>query len=225
MARRQWLSTKAWRERQAKPFVVPAVCTSLRLRRGCLWVCWAAVNVLYPCVFFDRDGIVNHPPPNEQRYVRHADDFTLLPGFVESLRLVLERGYKAVIVTNQAGVSRGWMTQEALDEIHAKLERLLKEQGLALDDIIECTSFEESHPNRKPNPGMLLEAAERHHLELSRSWMIGDSEKDVLAGQRAGVDKTVRVKKMPVQTTADFRVDSMQELPALLADRLPPVLH
>ncbi|MCZ7592055.1 MAG: HAD family hydrolase [Kiritimatiellae bacterium] len=182
------------------------------------------VQNLIPCVFFDRDGIVNHPPDDAQRYVLHEDEFELLPGFVESLRLVLERGYKAVIVTNQAGVSRGWMTQEALDEIHAKLERLLKEEGLALDDILECTSFDESHPNRKPNPGMLLEAASRHHLDLSRSWMIGDSEKDVVAGQRAGVAKTVKVRAKPIETDADFRVDSMRDLPELLARELPPVV-
>lgn len=144
---------------------------------------------------------------------------------MESLRLALERGYKAVIVTNQAGVSRGWMTQEALDGIHAKLERLLKEEGLALDGIFECTSFDEAHPNRKPNPGMLLEAAARHHLDLPRSWMIGDSEKDVQAGRRAGVSKTVKVKAKPVQTAADFRVDSMQDLPELLSQKLPAVAH
>lgn len=183
------------------------------------------MDTLHPCVFFDRDGIVNHPPDDSVRYVLNEDGFHLLPGFVESLRLVLARGYKAVIVTNQAGVSRGWMTQEDLDRIHAKLHRLLKEQDLALDGICECTVYDEAHPNRKPNPGMLLDAAQTHKLDLSRSWMIGDSEKDVQAGRRAGVAKTVRVKPLPAQTEADFRVDSMVDLPALLAEELPPVSH
>lgn len=182
-------------------------------------------NVPTPCVFFDRDGIVNHPPDDERRYVLHEDEFELLPGFIESLRVVLERGYKAVIVTNQAGVSRGRMSQADLDRIHAKLHRLMRDQGLTLHDILECTSFDDAHPNRKPNPGMLLEAAARHHLDLSRSWMIGDNEKDVTAGRRAGVQKTVKVRRSPSPTHADFRVDSMIELPALLQAHLPAVAH
>lgn len=180
---------------------------------------------LTPCVFFDRDGIVNYPPDDAQRYVLHEDQFELLPGFVESLRIVLARGYKAVIVTNQAGVSRGRMTQADLDRIHAKLHRLLREQGLALHDIIECTSFDDAHPNRKPNPGMLLDAAARHQLDLARSWMIGDNEKDVTAGKRAGVHRTVKVKRSSAPTHADYRVDSMLDLPALLTDHLPAVPH
>ncbi|HMP75871.1 MAG TPA: HAD family hydrolase [Kiritimatiellia bacterium] len=175
-----------------------------------------------PCVFFDRDGIVNHPPDDERRYVLHEDQFHLLPGFVDALRLVLARGYKAVIVTNQAGVARGRMTQEDLDRIHAKLHRLLAAEGLSLHDIFECTVYDEAHPNRKPNPGMLLDAAAKHHLDLSRSWMIGDNEKDVQAGQRAGVFKTVKVKPQPTHTRADYRVDAMTDLPGLLAQYLPP---
>ncbi|MCO5061007.1 MAG: HAD-IIIA family hydrolase [Kiritimatiellae bacterium] len=183
------------------------------------------MDKLHPCVFFDRDGIVNHPPDDAQRYVLHEDDLRILPGFVASLRLVLSRGYKAVIVTNQAGVSRGRMTQDDLDRIHAKLQRHLAAEKLALNDIYECTSFDDAHPNRKPNPGMLLDAAREHALDLARSWMIGDSEKDIQAGRRAGVAKTVRVKPLPAKTDADFRVDTMDELVDLLAQELPPVSH
>jgi D-glycero-D-manno-heptose 1,7-bisphosphate phosphatase len=176
----------------------------------------------HPCVFFDRDGIVNHPPDDERRYVLNADQFHLLPGFVDALRLVLERGYKAVIVTNQAGVSRGRMSRADLDAIHAKLTRLLQAEGLALHDIYACDSFDDAHPNRKPNPGMLLDAARQHHLDLARSWMIGDSEKDVEAGRRAGVAQTVKVKPLPTTTKADHRLDGMTDLPALLRAHLPP---
>ena len=178
-----------------------------------------------PCVFFDRDGIVNHPPDDVRRYVLHEDDFHLLPGFVDSLRLVLSRGYKAVIVTNQAGVARGRMTQSDLDRIHEKLHRLLAAEGLALHDIYECTIYDDAHPNRKPNPGMLLDAAAKHQLDLARSWMIGDNEKDVLAGRRAGVAKTVKVRPLPTTTEADYRIDAMTDLPRLLADHLPAALH
>lgn len=176
-----------------------------------------------PCVFFDRDGIVNHPPDDERRYVLHEDDFHLLPGFVDALRIVLERGYKAVIVTNQAGVSRGRMSRADLDRIHTKMTRLLQAEGLVLHDILACESFDDAHPHRKPNPGMLLEAARKHHLDLGRSWMIGDSEKDVEAGRRAGVARTIKVKPLPTTTKADHRLDRMVDLPAYLRAQLPPV--
>jgi histidinol-phosphate phosphatase family protein len=176
-----------------------------------------------PCVFFDRDGIVNQPPNEERRYILHEDEFQLLPEFVESLRVVLARGYKAVIVTNQSGVGKGRMTQADLDRIHAKMHALLEEHGLALHDVIECTSSDDAHPNRKPNPGMLLEAAKKHDLDLARSWMIGDQEKDVIAGRRAGVARTVKVKPLPNLSEADYQVPSMRDLPAFLQAHLPPV--
>ncbi|MCS6771934.1 MAG: HAD family hydrolase [Kiritimatiellae bacterium] len=175
-----------------------------------------------PCVFFDRDGIVNHPPDDEKRYVLHEDEFHLLPGFTDALRVVLAKGYKAVIVTNQSGVGRGHMTQADLDRIHSKMHALLAAEGLAVHDVIECTSTDDTHPNRKPNPGMLIEAARKHNLDLSRSWMIGDQEKDVIAGRRAGVAKTVKVKGGRAPTDADYHLQSMNELAKFLAEHLPP---
>lgn len=176
-----------------------------------------------PCVFFDRDGIVNHPPDDTRRYVLREEEFHLLPGFTDALRVVLQKGYKAVIVTNQSGVSKGRMTQADLDRIHAKLHALLEAEGLALHDVIECTSGDDAHPNRKPNPGMLLDAARKHHLDLARSWMIGDQEKDVTAGRRAGVARTVKVKPLPNESAADHQISSMRELAAFLAEHLPPI--
>lgn len=177
----------------------------------------------HPCVFFDRDGIVNHPPDDEKRYVLHEDEFHLLPGFTDALRVVLEKGYKAVIVTNQSGVGKGRMSQADLDRIHAKLHALLAAEGLAVHDVIECTATDDAHPNRKPNPGMLFEAARKHHLDLSRSWMIGDQEKDVIAGRRAGVAKTVKVKPLPNDSAADVQLSSMTELADYLRRHLPVV--
>lgn len=175
----------------------------------------------HPCVFFDRDGIVNHPPSDEQRYVTKAEEFHLLPGFVAALRVALDHGYHAVIVTNQSGISRGRMSHADLERIHEKLKSLLRDEGVDLHDILVCDSADDAHPNRKPNPGMLLEAARKHDLDLARSWMIGDQEKDIEAGRRAGVGHTVKVRQHPAQTHADFRVDSIDQLAELLRARLP----
>lgn len=166
-----------------------------------------------PCVFFDRDGIVNRSPG--PGYVERVEDFHLLPDFVEALRVARDRGYVAVVVTNQKGVGKGVMTQAALDEIHARMERELAAHGLHLLDVIACTATDDAHPNRKPNPGMILEAARKHDLDLSRSWMIGDNEKDVLAGQRAGC-RTILVGQIGKPTVSEFRIPAMPGLPELL---------
>ncbi len=174
---------------------------------------------LKPCVFFDRDGIVNvSPGPG---YVERVEDFHLMPAFVEALRVVLARGYEAVIVTNQRGVGRGLMTQETLDAIHAHLRAELAREGLSLRDIFFCTANDHAHPWRKPNPGMILEAARVRQLDLARSWMIGDSESDVVAGQRAGC-RTVLVKASEASTVADHRLQAMDDLPAFLERVLEP---
>ena len=166
-----------------------------------------------PCVFFDRDGIVNvSPGPG---YVERVEDFHLEPHFFDALRVVCDLGYEAVIVTNQRGVGVGLMTEETLHAIHAVLEEAVAREGLRIKDILYCTADDNTHPNRKPNPGMLIEAAERHELDLSRSWMIGDNEKDVLAGKRAGC-RTILVNDGDASTNADHRVPTMAELAACL---------
>lgn len=174
-----------------------------------------------PCVFFDRDGIVNEPP-TAARYVRSKEEFRLVPEFVDVLRLVLNRGYVAIVVTNQKGVGTGIMSQEAVDEIHRELQDRVRREGLELLDILVCTATNDEDPRRKPNPGMLYEAAERHHLNLARSWMIGDNETDVEAGRRAGCH-TVLVDPADKPTAADFKVHTMRELFQLLEKVLPVI--
>lgn len=162
-----------------------------------------------PCIFFDRDGIVNvSPGPG---YVERVEDFHLIPAFFDALRIALDRGYAAAIVTNQRGVGRGLMTEQTLHDIHNVLRAAIQDAGLSLLDIYYCTANDNAHPDRKPNPGMLLTAAQDHDLDLSRSWMIGDNEKDVIAGRRAGC-RTVFVGDADRETTADHRVVSMPEL-------------
>ena len=172
-----------------------------------------------PAVFFDRDGIVNRSPG--PGYVERWEDFHLLPEFVEALRIVTARGYEPVIVTNQSGVGRGLMTPEALEQIHGNLRAELARHALALRDLLVCTNPDNADPRRKPNPGMLLEAAREHGLDLARSWMIGDSESDIEAGRRAGCH-TLRVAPPAVATAADERVPDMPALVRWLQEHLAP---
>lgn len=163
------------------------------------------------CVFFDRDGIVNQAPPHPG-YIERWSDFHLIPEFVDVAKFVIERGYLIAIATNQRAVSRKIMTQEVLDEIHDNLICLLKkEHGIEFLDIYCCTHERDSCGCRKPRPGMLLQAADDHGIDLSLSWMIGDNETDVNAGIRAGC-KTILVCDEPAETEADITVDNMREL-------------
>ncbi|HBA82728.1 MAG TPA: hypothetical protein DCZ95_01420 [Verrucomicrobia bacterium] len=171
------------------------------------------------CVFFDRDGIVNVPPSDIDRYVLHVDKFIMIDAFVEALRVVHQKGYEAILVTNQKGVGTGRMTAAALQEIHDKMLADLRGHGLELADIYVCTDATDESPDRKPNPGMLHRAARKHGLDLTASWMVGDSEKDAVAGKRAGC-RTVLVSAGHKPTIADHRLTDMKQLPAFLDEHL-----
>ena len=171
-----------------------------------------------PCVFFDRDGIANRSPG--PGYVNHLDDFHILPGFADCVRAAAAKGIPAVVVTNQRGISRGLTPPAQLEAMHAKLRAELAAEGLELLDVLVCTSADDAHPDRKPNPGMLRAAAKRHHLDLSKSWMIGDRESDVKTGQNAGVAVTVLVDDGSAPTAATHRVPDMPACAALLRAQL-----
>jgi D-glycero-D-manno-heptose 1,7-bisphosphate phosphatase len=179
------------------------------------------MNKLRPCVFFDRDGIVNAPPPGGARYIERPEDFHIYPEFLSALRVVSTRGYEAVIVTNQKGVAKGLVKEEALMEMHSHLFTAVLQQGLRLLDIRVSTTADNAHPSRKPNPGMLLGAAEDHGLDLQRSWMIGDHDYDVEAGRRAGC-RTIFVGSHAMPG-ADFCVPDMAALVPFLDAKLERV--
>lgn len=174
---------------------------------------------LRPCVFFDRDGVVNRSP-GEGKYVNRAADFHLLPGFADCVRAAAAKGVPAIVVTNQRGITRGLTPPEQLEAMHRQLRAELARAGLELLDILVCTADDNAHPDRKPNPGMLRTAARHHHLDLAKSWMIGDRESDVQTGRNAGVAVTVRVAPDSESTAATYRVPDMPACAALLRQKL-----
>jgi histidinol-phosphate phosphatase family protein len=162
------------------------------------------------CVFFDRDGIVNQSPG--PGYVERWEDFHLLPEFVDTLRIVTSLGFVSVIISNQRGVALGCMTAETVDDMHRRLQAILQEQhGLSLLDIVYCPHDRDACECRKPKPGMILEAARRHQINLAESWMVGDSPSDAVAGKAAGC-RTILVGEKAVPGSADFTFRDMGEL-------------
>lgn len=153
-------------------------------------------------VFLDRDGTIN-------RYVgflRNIDDFELLEDSAKAIRRINESGYLCIVVTNQPVIARGDVTFDELDEIHNKMETLLGLEGAYLDGIYFCPHHPDSGFEgeikelkidcdcRKPKPGMLLKAAKDFNIDLGSSYMIGDGDNDVKAGEAAGC-RTIKIER------------------------------
>ena len=145
-------------------------------------------------IFLDRDGTIN----KHVGFLNDIDDFELLPGVCEAVRKINASGYLAVVATNQPVIARGELSFSGLNEIHNKMETLLGNEGAYIDGLYFCPH----HPDkgfdgeiselkincecRKPKTGMFINAAEKFNIDLSNSWVVGDSENDVLAGKNAG---------------------------------------
>lgn len=137
-------------------------------------------------VILDRDGVLNKKPPRAQ-YVRSWSEFEWLPGAIEALRLLKRAGYKVIVVTNQAGIARGMMTEAGLLSLHERMQAELNAAGAAVDAIYYCPhGWDEGCACRKPRAGLLLKAQREHHLDLSKTVFIGDDERDSEAGAAAG---------------------------------------
>jgi D-glycero-D-manno-heptose 1,7-bisphosphate phosphatase len=144
-----------------------------------------------PAIFMDRDGTICE----EVGYINHLSRSRLLPHSLEAIRGVNRLGYLAVVATNQSGVARGLFTEDLVRAVHDQLRSRVESGGGRLDALYYCPH----HPRegtppyridcdcRKPRPGMLVRAAREHDIDLSRSWMIGDSLVDLEAGAAAGV--------------------------------------
>jgi len=134
-------------------------------------------------VFLDRDGTIAKDVP----YCSRPEDFILLPGAAEGIRLLNKHGFKVVIITNQSGIARGYFTEEMLSRIHDKMRRDLAKSSAHVDAIYYCPHHPDDHCEcRKPKPKMLLQAASDLNIDLGKSYVIGDKNIDIEMGENAG---------------------------------------
>jgi D-glycero-D-manno-heptose 1,7-bisphosphate phosphatase len=143
-----------------------------------------------PAVFLDRDGTLNV----EKNYLYRPEDFEFIAGTPAAIRRLNLAGFKVFVVTNQSGVARGYFSLEDVERLHRHISDRLAESGTRIDGFYVCPH----HPSegqgsyvgecdcRKGAPGLLLKAAEEHRIDLGRSFMVGDKEADIEAGERAG---------------------------------------
>ena len=158
------------------------------------------------CVFLDRDGTIIE----DVGFIRDPDDVRMTEGSADALRRLMNTGFGLVMVTNQSGIGRGIITRNDYEKVQTRVRQTLKVAGIRLLAEYHCPHLPtEGCSCRKPKPGMLLEAAADHGINLDRSFAVGDRWSDVLAGQNAGCRASFLVSS---ESTRIRLCDSFQTL-------------
>ncbi|MBT3209810.1 MAG: D-glycero-beta-D-manno-heptose 1,7-bisphosphate 7-phosphatase [Bacteroidetes bacterium] len=171
-------------------------------------------------IFIDRDGVLNY----EKSYIKSPEELELFPFSAKAIKKINNSEYLTIVITNQSGIARNLFTEETLFEIHEKLHLELKKANARIDKIYYCPHFPEASENynkkfvrdcdcRKPKSRMLFQAAKDFNIDLSKSFMIGDSERDIIAGKNAGLT-TILVKTgkniQNIKQKPDFILDNLK---------------
>lgn len=153
-------------------------------------------------VFLDRDGVINLSDN-----VPKWEEFRFVPGALDGLKLLHENGYKLIITTNQSGVSRGLYRESDLTGIHENMISVLRDHGVEIDAVYYCPhSPEDKCGCRKPESGMLKQAKNDHNIDFSKSFLVGDQTRDIIAGKSVGC-KTVLVTSSHTKFSDAFYPD------------------
>jgi D-glycero-D-manno-heptose 1,7-bisphosphate phosphatase len=163
---------------------------------------------MFPAIFLDRDGVLIE---NVDQYVRSWDDVVVFPGALAALSRLINKRWKLIVVTNQSVVGRGIISEEAAEQINARLLRVIQQAGGRIDGVYMCVHAPQVACScRKPKPGLVLRAAAEHQIDLSHSLMVGDALSDVEAGQSAGIPVNVLVR-----TGRGHKQEKLQEAKSL----------
>jgi D-glycero-D-manno-heptose 1,7-bisphosphate phosphatase len=169
-------------------------------------------------IFLDRDGVINH----DKNYLHKVDDFEFIKGIFVACRQFNTLDYKIIIVTNQSGISRGYYTEEDYQKLTHWMITQFKEQSVNILDVFHCPHTDNfSCQCRKPKPGMLLKAKSKHSINMKKSWMIGDKERDIAAANAAGIEKTILLRssyEIYKPSNASFTIDSILESIAVIQE-------
>ncbi|HEX6042882.1 MAG TPA: HAD family hydrolase [Pyrinomonadaceae bacterium] len=176
-----------------------------------------------PAVFIDRDGTISE----EVGYVNHPSRFRLFPYSSEAIRILNDNGWLAILVTNQAGVARGYFSEDVVKQVHTQLESALRNESARLDAIYYCAH----HPSvgeppyridcdcRKPKPGLIEQAAKDFDIDMAGSWMAGDRYSDVELARNAGL-RSVFLLSGYGRGEWEFQRHSWQHQPDMVCENL-----
>ena len=163
-------------------------------------------------IFLDRDGVIN----KDTNYLYKIEDFEFINGIFKTCQYLLSIDYKIVVVTNQSGIARGYFSEKDFHNITQWMLSQFTLNGVSILDVLHCPHSPNSNCNcRKPMPGMFIKAKNKYNIDFERSWMIGDSERDIKAANLAGVKNTILFKtgdKVNEKTSnANFILDSIEQ--------------
>lgn len=141
--------------------------------------------MLNRAVFLDRDGVINK---KRDDYVKNVNEFVMLSDSPKAIKLLNDKNYLVIIITNQSSVNRGLLTREELDKIHKVMSQELEKNGAHVDAIYYCPHRpDENCSCRKPKTGMIEKAIQEYSISTRQSWLIGDSESDIMAAKQVGI--------------------------------------
>jgi len=149
-------------------------------------------NKKKPVVFLDRDGVINKDTGHLHKY----KDFKWLPGVFDALKLIKEKNYLIIVISNQSGIGRGLYTENDVKFLHKKINIHLKKKiNFKIDDFYYCPyhpkyglgKYKKKSFDRKPNPGMILKAIKKWNIKKEESFMIGDKKSDYIASKKANI--------------------------------------
>ena len=153
-------------------------------------------------IFLDRDGVINQ---ERKDYVKKLDEFRILDKTSDAINIIKNRGFLVIIITNQSAISRKLLSVETLNKIHEKLQSYLEKYGTSFDGVYFCPHIpSENCECRKPKPGLIIQAVTDFKIDLSQSYMIGNSETDLQAARNAGCNGILLKKN---QTLLEVIVD------------------
>lgn len=169
-------------------------------------------------VFIDRDGVINFDSPD---YIKSEEEFRFIPGSPEAFRIFQENGFKTIIITNQSVIGRKLVTLDGLEKIFSKMRSGISSAGGDILDIFYCPHTPDDRCDcRKPEPGLFEMAEKIHAVDMSESFMIGDTSKDMIASARAGVGKRILVMTGSGQKTMDKIKSGSLDEPDYIAENL-----
>lgn len=161
-------------------------------------------------VFLDRDGVINE---NRVDYVKSWNEFRFLPGSREAIAKLTQAGHRIVVCSNQAGIAKGLITIETIEDIHARMLAELREAGGIVEKVYYCPHGKEDNCEcRKPRPGQLLRASQELGLDLKDAVFIGDNMTDIHAGMEAGVQTILVLTGLGMESLLTFRHETVRPI-------------
>lgn len=184
-----------------------------------------------PALFLDRDGVINR----EINYLHRIEDFEFIPGTFDTCRAFQAAGYRIIVITNQGGIGRGYYTEADFHQLNSWMLAQFKATGVHISQTYFSPyhptkgigKYRCDHPDRKPNPGMILRAQQDWQIELSTSVLVGDKESDIQAGINAGIRQNILVRSGHIIDEANSQavaiVDSIADIPQIVLAQLSQI--